>query len=323
MESADLSVVIPAHDAAATITDVIKAFLSIEELAVQVIVVDDVSSDSTAEDVARLAAADSRVLLLRHETNRGAGVARNTAFPHATGRYTLFFDADDIVHPGGVVRAVQDLDAGGQDVAVLRYRYRRGLYDTQVAMNHYDLKLWTKYLGHSPARTVRLTEASDLLGLTNYPWNKVLRTSTYRRAGLRFGSTPVHNDILGHWYSLLFADQILLIDQEICTHIVLETGHNLTNRATGDRLSLFDALDETYTLLESHPDLRQRYSHIYWDSTLRLVGWASTRIDPAYKDDFASRLREHCFRIDLGDLLQMRMRRAPDLARQLVRKALC
>ncbi len=322
MELVDLSVIIPAHNSATTITGLIGEFLGIGALCVQVIVVDDASTDTTADEVAAIAATDSRVLLLRHETNQGAGVARNTGFPYATGRYTLFFDADDIVHPDGVERAVHDLDAGDQDVAVLRYRYRRGLRDSHKAMNNHDLQLWAKYVGGSSAKTIHLNEASGLLGLTNYPWNKVIRTSVYQQAGLRFGSTPVHNDILGHWFILLFANRILLIDEEICTHIVLETGHNLTNRKSCDRLTLFDALDETYSLLEAHPTLRRRYSHIYWDSAVRLVGWAASRLDPVYRDEFAERTCEHFLRIDLVDLLHMGTSKAPGVARQVVRKAL-
>jgi glycosyltransferase involved in cell wall biosynthesis len=38
------------------------------------------------------------VIVERFETNRGAGVARNSGFERATGRYTLFFDADDELH---------------------------------------------------------------------------------------------------------------------------------------------------------------------------------------------------------------------------------
>ena len=53
----------------------------------------------------------------------------------------------------------------------------------------------------------RLGDVPRLLGFSNYPWNKVVRTDHYRHTGLRYGSTPVHNDILGHWLTLLDARQ--------------------------------------------------------------------------------------------------------------------
>ena len=150
----------------------------------------------------------------------------------------------------------------------------------------------------------------------------VCRTDHYRHTGLRYGLTPVHNDILGHWLTLLDSRSILLLDQPLCTHIVNEGGRNLTNRESRARLSLVDALEETYTALESRPEKRNRYSHHYWDFVLRVSGWAATRITPDAMDEFNLRMQHHVLRIDLGDFTRMRLRRDPGLATRLMRRAL-
>ena len=93
----DLSVIIPMHNASATVTGVVESFLEIDAAAVEVIVVDDASTDDSVERVTALGRPE--VIVERFETNRGAGVARNHGFERATGRYTLFFDADDEIHP--------------------------------------------------------------------------------------------------------------------------------------------------------------------------------------------------------------------------------
>ena len=322
MENFDLTAVIPAHNAAGTIGSLVEDFLSIPELAVQVIVVDDASSDDTPRLVQQLMDRHPEVLAILQPTNAGAGVARNVGFPAATGRYTIFFDADDQLHAGALVAAVRELDRGEQDVAILKYRYVRGGQDTDVAMNSHDLHIWDQVLGSASTRTVRLSDEPDLLHLTNYPWNKVVRTATFQANGLRFGSTAVNNDILGHWHTLMFADRIVLISQEICTHIVLAGGRNLTNRSSRDRLSLFDALDETYDLLSGHPGLRKRYASIWWGSVIRVAGWAAGRVDPAVRDEFDARLQQHLLRINLADFYNIQVRRAPSLAQTIVRKAM-
>ncbi len=322
MEDYDLTVIIPVHNSRDTIRPLAETFLGIKPLRTQVILVDDASQDGTTEVVADLAAATSDLVSLRHETNAGAGVARNTGFYHAAGRYTLFFDDDDIVHPGAVVRAVSELDQGQQDLALLRYHYRRGLDESHQAMNSYDIDLWATQVGETRSATLRLVDAPKLLGLTNYPWNKVLRTATYRRAGLRFGATAVHNDILGHWWSLLFADRIVLLNEEICTHVVLAGGANLTNSDSLARLALFDALDETYDLLEANPTLRRLYSPEYWESVIRVSSWASDRTTPSVAPQFNARLQAHLMRIDLADFGRLRRRGASSVSRAIVRKAL-
>jgi hypothetical protein len=141
-------------------------------------------------------------------------------------------------------------------------------------------------------------------------------------SGLRFGGTPVHNDVLGHWLTLLDAGAVLLLDQPLCTHIVAVGGRNLTNRESRARLSLVDALDETYTELERRPEKRSRYAHHYWDFVLRVGGWATSRLTPDVVDEFNVRLQQHLLRMDLGDFTRMRLRRDPVLADLLVRRTL-
>jgi glycosyltransferase involved in cell wall biosynthesis len=314
----DVSVIIPVHNGAATIDRLVGSLLAVEGPAVEVVVVDDASTDGSAERVESLSREE--VVVERLATNVGAGIARNHGFAVARGRYSLFFDADDEIHPGALATAVRGLDETSADVAFLPYRYRRGSASHE-GMNVFDLAAWGRY-ATSPRRLTRLADVPQLLGFSSYPWNKVLRTDHYRRRGLRFGGTPVHNDVLGHWLTLLDAQAVLLVDEPLCTHIVAEGGRNLTNRESRARLSLVDALDETYTELERRPEKRSRYAHHYWDFVLRVGGWATTRLTPDVVDEFNLRLQQHLLRMDLGDFTRMRQRRDPVLADLLVRRTL-
>jgi hypothetical protein len=315
----DVSVIIPMHNASTTVIAVVKSFLEIDAAAVEVIVVDDASTDDSVERVTALDRPE--VIVERFDTNRGAGIARNHGFERATGRYTLFFDADDEVHGAALTSAIAALDDIGADVAMMPYRYRRGHSAQFDGMNSFDTAAWARY-ATAPRRLTRLGDVPQLLGFSNYPWNKLARTDHYRHTGLRYGSTPVHNDILGHWLTLLDADGILLLDQPLCTHIVNEGGRNLTNRESRARLSLVDALDETYSVLEARPEKRNRYSHHYWDFVLRVTGWATARMTPDVLEEFNLRLQQHMLRMDLGDFTRIRLRRDPGLGTRLIRRAL-
>jgi glycosyltransferase involved in cell wall biosynthesis len=315
----DLSVIIPMHNASATVTRVVESFLEIDTVAVEMIAVDDASTDDSVERV--LALSRPEVTVERFETNRGAGVARNHGFDRAKGRYALFFDADDEIHPVTLTTAIEALDETSADVAMMPYRYRRGQFAKTDAMNSFDTAAWGRY-ATSSRRMTRLGDVPQLLGFSNYPWNKIVRTDHYKHTGLRYGSTPVHNDILGHWLTLLDAQSILLLDQPICTHIVNEGGRNLTNRESRARLSLVDALEETYSALEARPEKRNRYSHHYWDFVLRVTAWATARMTPDVLDEFNLRLQHHMLRMDLGDFTRIRLRRDPGLGSRLIRRAL-
>jgi glycosyltransferase involved in cell wall biosynthesis len=91
----------PAYDAQGTIAIAIESVLNQTWSNLELIVVDDGSGDHTWEVLQSFAARDPRVLVLRHEQNRGAYAARNTALRHATGDLVTVNDADDGCIPSG------------------------------------------------------------------------------------------------------------------------------------------------------------------------------------------------------------------------------
>jgi glycosyltransferase involved in cell wall biosynthesis len=91
-----VSVCIPCFNAEKYIEESIDSALSQNYPDVEVIVVDDGSTDGSADLITQKYGA--KVKLIRAE-NRGAAAARNTAISHATGRYIQFLDADDFLKP--------------------------------------------------------------------------------------------------------------------------------------------------------------------------------------------------------------------------------
>ena len=92
--SIDVSVVIPAYNAAESIERTIQSCLSSHPLRVEIIVVDDGSSDDTARLVEELMEHEPAIKLVRQE-NSGVSAARNNGLLHARGRFCAVIDADD------------------------------------------------------------------------------------------------------------------------------------------------------------------------------------------------------------------------------------
>jgi glycosyltransferase involved in cell wall biosynthesis len=93
-----VSVIIPTYNDGGTICRAIDSTLNqtIDEL--EVVVVDDASTDDTQHILKRYESTD-RVSIIRHEVNRGGSAARNTGIEQARGEYIAFLDADDEFHP--------------------------------------------------------------------------------------------------------------------------------------------------------------------------------------------------------------------------------
>lgn len=89
-----VSVVIPVYNCEKYVGQCIGSVLDQTLKELEVICVDDGSTDRSAEEVWKLALEDGRVRLLR-QGNQGAGAARNLALENAEGKYVAFLDADD------------------------------------------------------------------------------------------------------------------------------------------------------------------------------------------------------------------------------------
>jgi len=94
-----VSVIVPAYNSAASIAACLRSALDQTERDIEVIVVDDGSSDGTRGAIEALATADGRIRPLRHSENQGPGAARNTAIGFARGRWLALLDADDAFRP--------------------------------------------------------------------------------------------------------------------------------------------------------------------------------------------------------------------------------
>ena len=88
-----VNVVIPAYNCEITINQSINSVLTQSWRNLELIVVDDSSTDGTAATLEGIS--DTRLHIVRHDRNCGAAAARNTGIQMATGKYVAFLDSDD------------------------------------------------------------------------------------------------------------------------------------------------------------------------------------------------------------------------------------
>ena len=117
-----ISVVVPAFNAASTLRESVESALKGSYENVEIIIVDDGSTDATSEIAEALSALDRRVSLHRRQ-NGGVSAALNSALAIARGEYVARLDADDLWHPAKLQRQVET--AGSNPDAALIYTWVR------------------------------------------------------------------------------------------------------------------------------------------------------------------------------------------------------
>jgi glycosyltransferase involved in cell wall biosynthesis len=100
-----VSVVIPVHNKRAHLPTCLDSVLSQTGVDIEVLCIDDCSTDGSAEFLLDAVKADSRIRVLINAVNAGAGASRNRGIDEARGAYIQFTDADDLL-PSGALHAL-------------------------------------------------------------------------------------------------------------------------------------------------------------------------------------------------------------------------
>jgi len=137
-----LSLVVPCYNEAQTIESCIEKILEFskgQDFALEIIVVDDASTDGSWQILEKIAQQHSEIKILKHEKNRGKGAALRTGFIHASGDYVGIQDADAEYNPNDYLIMLKPLLEGKADMVYgsryLRPDTRRVLYFWHTWMN--------------------------------------------------------------------------------------------------------------------------------------------------------------------------------------------
>lgn len=118
-----VSVIVPVYNAAHYLESCIDSITNNTYRNLQMILVDDGSTDSSAAICDKFAANDSRIVVI-HQCNSGIVVARNAGIRAASGDYISFVDADDQISPEFYTKMVAAIESEDADVAACEYRHK-------------------------------------------------------------------------------------------------------------------------------------------------------------------------------------------------------
>ena len=207
-----VSVIIPSYNAMNYIAETLESVLAQTLADIEVIVVDDGSTDSTRDIVKGFAHKDSRLMLVE-QTNQFAGVARNNGMAKATGSYLYFLDADDYIEKTALENLVNALEQSGADIAIAKSEgFDNTTDDTWTidgALNGMDF--------NRPIKHEEFCE-SIFQSFIGWPWDKLYRKNFIDKTGLTFQPLRTTNDALFVFCALAQASTIVCLDSVLFHH---------------------------------------------------------------------------------------------------------
>lgn len=250
-----ISVIIPVYNVAAYLPACIDSVLKQDNSMLEVILVDDGSTDGSGAVCDSYAAMDSRVRVV-HQTNSGAAAAKNTALRMAEGEYLSFVDSDDYLEPDAYRYMLAQMKKENVDVVQCAFR--------DVYQNRCEDQIL------HPGRTV-LDNKEYLL---RFPkdwtcallWNKLYKRRLYD--GVFFEEGHKIDDEYFTYRGFLKECRILLDDRVVYNYRRRASSVMASPEAGEQRV--LDCLDATVkrraAVVEVYPELKKYFDENYLDA---------------------------------------------------------
>lgn len=271
MHTPTISVVIPAWNAEKYLEGCLRSILSQTGVDMEVIVVNDGSTDRTRQILDDLAAQDPRIHAV-HQANAGASAARNAALTHCRGEYVRFVDADDVVPGGSMERLLRSAREHRSDLVMAAY--------TEVLAGHRSLRC----LHHQDEVVEQEEFLRRLEKLSNsfyygVLWNKLFRGDIIREHQPRFNpELPWGEDFAFVMEYLAHCRRVSYVPEPVYDYVrnprglvVRQFFRSITHPIASirDRLTIYRAYRRLYERVGAYEQYRGKLWHYLFRFTLR------------------------------------------------------
>lgn len=184
-----VSVIVPAYNVEDYVQRALESIQRQTLTDIEVLVVDDGSTDRTGDIIRQLTRHDLRIVDF-HPQNGGAPAARNLALDHARGKYVFFMDADDWAEPSMLSDLVDLAENNYLDLAIAGF-YIETYYGKSGNNQAHTTELKSCPSAIYPTQHEFRVAAASLFdqNLLYSPWNKLFVRERIERLGIRFRNT--------------------------------------------------------------------------------------------------------------------------------------
>ena len=287
-----VSVVIPVYNASDYLKESLDCILNQTLTDIEVICVDDGSTDDSLDILKEMVSKDRRIKLLT-QVNRGGGAARNKALEYVTGDYLYFMDADDKLDLNALNECYYL--AKENDLDFLIFKAINYAEDTGEVFqtDYYNMDKIRDFAG---GKVFSLEDLGDLIfNISVTPWCKFYNAEFVRNSGAKFLEGSIFHDNQFFWEVLFNAKRMYFVDKVYYTR----RRHSASSTGAGDEryINIINVVNNIVKLFIKYDKLEE-FKHILYN---KKVFWIYTRyveIQDIFKGQFYSEMKADFESID-------------------------
>ena len=282
-----ISVIVPVYNVEDYLHVCINSILNQTYQDFEIICVDDASTDSSLEILEYFSLKDSRVKVLKNDSNKGPGYSRNRGLDVAKGEYVSFLDADDWFSLDTFEILINSLNSNNLDLLIFKnILYQNESHDFLIEENNDFMdKFGNKVFNHFDL------DKTDLFMMSSAAWNKIYLKSVLDENNIRFPNENIAFENYPFFYNVITSSRrISLINK--CLYNKRERKDSLLNLDNG---RLFDNINVSYLILKVFLDNFQLYQY-YSKEVLRhifqvILDGTYNQIKNQFKEDFFEQIQ--------------------------------
>ncbi len=212
-----VSVIIPIYNTEKYLSQCLESICSQTLKEIEIICINDGSTDSSSEILKNFASKDSRIIIINQQ-NSGQGAARNLGISKAKGEFTLCMDSDDWLEPQGLEKAYNKIKSDNADILI--FDFYKFYENTQTKIIFKNTSVYNQLkTPFSPK------EAGKVLLLNNSLCFKLYRTEFLKNNNIIYSNNKFMEDAPFYIKAMLLANKITCLDEALSNYRIYAKSH--------------------------------------------------------------------------------------------------
>lgn len=266
-----ISVILPVYNEEKYLEQCLQSICIQTLKEIEIICVDDGSTDRSLEILQKYAKKDDRIRVLTQK-NQFAGAARNYAMKDAAGKYLSFLDADDYFEPDMLEKLYQKAEKTEADIVICRYEE---YCEEDAVRRTVDYSFEDLFFKTQEQKAVFSGQALNLAGIfqiaKGWAWDKLFRADFVRKCSYRFSDFRSSEDGFFVYMLLARAARISYTDDVLAVHRI-NNSSSLSNNKDNEWINGFKMWQMIAAELKKQ-NLYQVYEQSFLNELVYFLSW--------------------------------------------------